>query len=68
MKAAVKKTYGKKGDDIVNMNWKAIDVSIGAVEEIKYPESWADHHRGRGCGEGFLRMSTSRKSSIRFPS
>ncbi|MFR9256898.1 MAG: 2-oxoacid:acceptor oxidoreductase family protein, partial [Merdibacter sp.] len=46
MKAAVKKTYGKKGDDIVNMNWKAIDVSIGAVEEIKYPESWATTTEG----------------------
>ena len=41
MKAAVKKTYGKKGDDIVNMNCKAIDVAISAVEEVKYPASWA---------------------------
>ncbi len=46
MKAAVKKTYGKKGDDVVNMNWKAIDVSIDAVEEIKYPESWATTTEG----------------------
>ena len=46
MKAAVKKTYGKKGDDIVNMNWKAIDVSIDAVEEIKYPDSWATTTEG----------------------
>lgn len=46
MKAAVKKTYGKKGDDIVNMNCKAIDVSIDAVEEIKYPESWATTTEG----------------------
>ncbi len=30
MKAAVKKTYGKKGDEIVNMNWKAIDLAIGS--------------------------------------
>lgn len=42
MKAAVKKTYGKKGDEIVNMNWKAIDLAISQVQEIAYPASWAE--------------------------
>ena len=46
MKAAVKKTYGKKGDDIVNMNWKAIDVAISQVQEINYPASWAEATTG----------------------
>ena len=46
MKAAVKKTYGKKGDDIVTMNWNAIDVAISEVQEIKYPESWATTTEG----------------------
>ncbi len=46
MKQAVKKTYGKKGDDIVKMNWDAIDAGVNAVEEINYPESWATATEG----------------------
>ena len=41
MKQAVKKTYGKKGDEIVRMNCEAIDVAISKVEKIDYPASWA---------------------------
>ncbi|NLI53522.1 MAG: pyruvate:ferredoxin (flavodoxin) oxidoreductase [Clostridiales bacterium] len=41
MKAAAKKSYGKKGDDVVRMNWEAIDLGVNAIEEVKYPESWA---------------------------
>lgn len=40
MKAAVKKSYGKKGDAVVNMNYAAIDKAIDGLVEIKYPESW----------------------------
>ncbi|HOJ77474.1 MAG TPA: pyruvate:ferredoxin (flavodoxin) oxidoreductase [Bacillota bacterium] len=41
IKEAIKKSYGKKGDKIVNMNIAAVDRAIEALEEIKYPESWA---------------------------
>ncbi len=41
MKDAIKKTYGKKGDKIVNMNIEAVDKSLGFLEKIDYPESWA---------------------------
>ena len=41
MKKAVDKSYGKKGEDIVKMNYAAIDNAIAGIEEIKYPESWA---------------------------
>ena len=41
MKAAAKKSYGKKGDDVVKKNWEAIDLGVNALEEVKYPESWA---------------------------
>jgi len=41
MKKAVDKTYGKKGEDIVKMNYAAIDNAIAGIEEINYPESWA---------------------------
>ena len=38
MKAAIEKTFLKKGRNVVEMNWKAIDVSLDAVEEVKIPE------------------------------
>ena len=41
MKQAVKKTYGKKGDKIVQMNNNAIDMGAEGIVEVKYPESWA---------------------------
>jgi len=40
MKKAIKKTYGRKGEEIVKMNHKAIDKG-GEVEEIKVPAEWA---------------------------
>ncbi|MFZ7110348.1 MAG: pyruvate:ferredoxin (flavodoxin) oxidoreductase [Desulfatiglandales bacterium] len=41
IKNAIKKTYGKKGEKIVQMNIDAVDGAIGALEKIKVPESWA---------------------------
>ncbi len=46
MKAAAKKSYGKKGDEIVKKNYDAIDAGVNAMVEIKYPESWADATTG----------------------
>ncbi|MDT8391727.1 MAG: pyruvate:ferredoxin (flavodoxin) oxidoreductase [Lentisphaeria bacterium] len=37
MKAAAQKAYGKKGQDIVEMNWKAIDAASDAIEEVTVP-------------------------------
>ncbi len=42
LKDQVKKMFGKKGDKIVNMNISAIDNTLEYLEEIKYPESWAN--------------------------
>lgn len=41
MKEYAKKTYGKKGDDIVQKNWKAIDMAITGLREVKVPAEWA---------------------------
>ena len=41
LKKAIEKTYGKKGKDVVEMNWKAVDASLDKIKEIKYPSSWA---------------------------
>ena len=42
MKAAAKKSYGKKGDAIVEMNYKAIDAGVDAIHKVEIPESWAN--------------------------
>ena len=41
MKEMIKKSYGKKGDKIVQMNYDAVDKAVGALEKIDVPESWA---------------------------
>ena len=40
MKAYAKKSYGKKGDAVVKMNWDAIDVAISGLKEVEVPEAW----------------------------
>jgi pyruvate-ferredoxin/flavodoxin oxidoreductase len=39
LKSAAKKTYGKKGDAVVKMNWDAIDAASDAVKKVDYPSS-----------------------------
>ncbi|MCR5531835.1 MAG: pyruvate:ferredoxin (flavodoxin) oxidoreductase [Lachnospiraceae bacterium] len=41
MKAAAKKSYAKKGDAVVEMNYKAIDAGVDAIHEVKVPADWA---------------------------
>ena len=40
MKQAAKKSYSKKGDAVVEMNYKAIDAGVDAVHKVEIPESW----------------------------
>lgn len=40
MKKAALKSYGSKGDAIVNMNYAAIDAGVGNVRKVKVPEAW----------------------------
>ncbi|MDR2687915.1 MAG: pyruvate:ferredoxin (flavodoxin) oxidoreductase [Oscillospiraceae bacterium] len=42
MKAAAKKSFGKKGDAVVRMNHDAIDAGYDAVVKIDIPAEWAD--------------------------
>lgn len=42
IKQAIKKTYGKKGDEIVNMNCAAVDGAIDALHKVDVPASWKD--------------------------
>ncbi|MFO7677177.1 MAG: pyruvate:ferredoxin (flavodoxin) oxidoreductase [Thermoplasmatota archaeon] len=40
LKDAIEETYGKKGRNVVEMNWKAVDAALEHIQEIGYPESW----------------------------
>ncbi len=42
MKQAAKKSYGKKGDDVVEMNYKAIDAGVDALHKVEVPADWAN--------------------------
>lgn len=37
IKAAIKKTYGKKGDEIVQLNFNAVDATLANLHEVKVP-------------------------------
>ena len=40
MKDAIKKTYGRKGQNIVDMNCAAVDAGIAHVHKVEVPEAW----------------------------
>jgi len=42
LKQAIVKDYGAKGDDIVNMNYAAVDQGIGALHKVEVKDSWRD--------------------------
>ena len=42
MKEAAQKTYGRKGQDVVEKNWKAIDAGAHSWHKVEIPESWKD--------------------------
>ena len=41
MKKAIVKSYGSKGDDVVNMNYSAVEAGISAVRAVAVPAGWA---------------------------
>ena len=42
MKQAAEKTFAKKGQAIVEMNWKAIDAGFDAYHKVEVPADWAN--------------------------
>lgn len=42
LKDSIKKTYGLKGDKIVNMNCAAVDRGCDSLHKIEVPKDWAD--------------------------
>ena len=41
LKEAIVKDYGHKGEDIVNMNYAAVDAGMTAAHKVDYPKEWA---------------------------
>ncbi len=46
MEKMIELSYGKKGPQIVEKNVAAMNKAIAALEEIRYPESWANDKNG----------------------
>ena len=42
LKDSIVKSYGKKGQNVVDMNWAAVDAGVSEFHEVNYPASWAD--------------------------
>jgi pyruvate-ferredoxin/flavodoxin oxidoreductase len=42
LKKSIQKAYGKKGEKIVQMNIDAVDQTVAALTEMKYPAAWSD--------------------------
>ncbi len=38
IKYSIVKTYGKKGQNVVDMNMKAVDTAVERIEQVKYPD------------------------------
>ncbi len=47
MKDAIYNSYIKKGENIVNMNYAAVDAGLTGYKKIDVPASWADAKDGK---------------------
>jgi len=45
IKEAIKKTYGKKGDKVVNMNYAAVDAAVNNIVEVTVPKTIDGHEK-----------------------
>ena len=63
MKAAAKATYGRKGDDVVQKNWAAIEEGAKQVVEINVPEHWKN---ASDDGLSYTTASDGRKDVVDF--
>jgi pyruvate-ferredoxin/flavodoxin oxidoreductase len=63
MKEAAQKTYGRKGQDVVEKNWAAIDAGAQNVVKVNVPESW-----GQAEGEEYdiVKAEGSRQDVVDF--
>jgi pyruvate-ferredoxin/flavodoxin oxidoreductase len=63
IKESIKKSYMRKGMDVVEKNWKAVDETVSAIEEVKYPDKVTSNIPFKPCVitddmTGFVRETT----------
>lgn len=63
MKAAILKTYGKKGQAVIDSNNAAVENAVTGLIEVNYPESWADATTGAALPEKSTTSITRNSSS-----
>jgi pyruvate-ferredoxin/flavodoxin oxidoreductase len=49
IKKAIKKTYGKRGDSVVQKNWAAVDATLANLFEVKVPTTATSKHAVRAA-------------------
>lgn len=42
LKDSIQEVYGRKGTGVVEMNWRAVDRGIEALQKVEVPAAWAD--------------------------
>lgn len=47
LKQSIKKAYGKKGDEVVQQNWRAVDGSIERLRRVAIPAAWGTALQGQ---------------------
>ena len=69
MKEAIKKTYGRKGQNIVDMNCAAVDAGVNSVHKVEVPESWknAEGDITKTVAEGRDKLHTDYINNILKP-
>ncbi len=63
IKETIRKTYGKRGESVLKMNFAAVDASVAALHEVKVPSSVTSETRRLGPvasnGSDFVQRVTS---------
>ncbi|MBU0570419.1 MAG: pyruvate:ferredoxin (flavodoxin) oxidoreductase, partial [Candidatus Omnitrophica bacterium] len=64
IKEATRKTYGKKGDKVVNMNIQAIDMALSRIEKVEVPSEFKGEIKERevvpGSAPEFIKKTTTK--------
>ena len=55
IKNAIQKTYGKRGDAVVQKNFAAVDASVAQLHEVLYPRKSPAHLKFSGSSANKLR-------------
>ena len=69
MKEAINKTYGRKGQNIVDMNCAAVDAGVNSVHKVEVPAEWANAEGDipKTLAEGRCKLHTDYINNILKP-